>query len=139
MKFINLVKNINWRFVTTRVPNVRTSLVPVSCKESKKYEFLKIILHGSCSRQNAEFSQRNAKRIIMHACSNCPAHCLCSRSCGFLKRLTLPPNGVLLILIPGVFFDRLKGYFVEDQFLGETSLANLAAAEASSEEDQSSK
>jgi len=37
------------------------------------------------------------------------------------------------------FLDRLKGYFVEDQFVGETPLANLAAAEASSEEDQSSK
>lgn len=34
---------------------------------------------------------------------------------------------------------RLKGYFVEDQFVGETPLANLAAAEASSEEDQSIK
>lgn len=34
---------------------------------------------------------------------------------------------------------RLKGYFVEDQFVGETPPVNLAAAEASSQEDQSSK
>lgn len=55
-------------------------------------------------------------------------------SCGFLKL----PNEVLSI-VPDVFFDRLKGYFVDDQFVGETPLANLAGAEAPSEEDQSNK
>jgi len=34
---------------------------------------------------------------------------------------------------------RLKGYFVDDQFVGETPLANVAGAEAPSEEDQSNK
>jgi len=59
---------------------------------------------------------------------------VCSGGFNFLKCLTLPLNG-----LPGVFFDRLKGYFVEDQFVGETPLSNLAVAEASSEEDQSKK
>lgn len=38
-----------------------------------------------------------------------------------------------------LFLDRLKGYFVEDHFVGETPPATLAGAEASKEEDQSSK
>ena len=77
--------------------------------------------------------QRNVPRIIMHVFRHC-SRC----SCGFLKLPNLPLNEVLSI-VPNVFFDRLKGYFVDDQFVGETPLANLAGAEAPSEEDQSSK
>ena len=95
------------------------------------------MIHALDKTQN--LAKEMQTELLCTRAANCPAHCLCSCSCGFLERLTLPPNGVLLILIPGVFFDRLEGYFVEDQFVGETSLANLAAAEASSEEDQSSK
>jgi len=41
--------------------------------------------------------------------------------------------------VSDVFSDRLKGYFVDDQFVGETPLGNVAGAEAPSEEDQSNK
>ena len=75
------------------------------------------MIHALDKTQN--LAKEMQTELLCTRAANCPAHCLCSCSCGFLERLTLPPNGVLLILIPGVFFDRLEGYFVEDQFVGE--------------------
>ena len=56
----------------------------------------------------------------------------------YLKLSTFPHTDLPSVKCD-IFPDRLKGYFVEDQFVGETPPANLAAAEASSQEDQSSK
>lgn len=103
----------------------------LSLRENKKNS-RKIILHG-LRFYFYRGRQRNVPRIVMHVFRHC-SRC----SCGFLKLPNLPLNEVLSI-VPDVFFDRLKGYFVDDQFVGETPLANLAGAEAPSEEDQSNK